>query len=73
LFGLVDDLLHRLLDALRGDMVIVYGVPYDVRGEEIGIYPTEHIRPVARALWRDDVLDYGRAGEAVRSLKTPLF
>jgi hypothetical protein len=52
----------------RGDMMIVYGVPAELRGDLIVLNPTEHVRPVPRALWRDDVLEYGRPGEPVHQL-----
>jgi len=53
------------------DMIIAYGYPSMIKDDLIGFYPTENIRGIKRKWYRTDVLDYGRPGEAVKTLKVP--
>ena len=43
-----------------GDMAVVYGVPSEVRGDVIGMFPTNYVRTLKNELFDDAVLDYGR-------------
>jgi hypothetical protein len=48
------------------DMIIAYGYPSMIKDDLIGFY-----RPIKPKWYRTDVLDYGRPGEPVKSLKVP--
>lgn len=54
-----------------GDMIVAYGYPTAIRGNLVGFYPVQNIRSIKPEWYRTDVLDYGRPGEGVNSLKTP--
>ncbi|WP_437586393.1 hypothetical protein [Sorangium sp. So ce1000] len=47
-----------------GDMFVVYGYPADVRGEIVGLFPTEYVRLIQADLYTDRQLDYGRPDAA---------
>jgi hypothetical protein len=53
------------------DMIIAYGYPSMIKDDLIGFYPTQNIRGIKPKWYRTDVLDYGRPGKAVQSLKVP--
>ena len=55
-----------------GDMLVAYGNPSAVKPEFVVLGPTLNMRAIKPSQFRMDVLDYGRPGEPVRTLKTPL-
>ena len=54
-----------------GDMLVAYGRPTFVRPDFIGLSPTLNMRAIKPDQFRSDVLDYGKPGEPVKTLKTP--
>lgn len=54
-----------------GDMLIAYGQPSEIRDKAIGLHPLMNIRSIKPMWFRTDVLDYGRPGGPVRTLRTP--
>ncbi|WP_437911976.1 hypothetical protein WME73_31695 [Sorangium sp. So ce302] len=48
----------------EGDMFVVYGYPADVRGQIVGIFPTEYVRLIQADLYTGRQLDYGRTDAA---------
>jgi hypothetical protein len=55
-----------------GDLLIAYGKPSLIKDKVVGLFPTENIRGIKPEWFRRDILDYGRPGEPVKYLKTPL-
>jgi hypothetical protein len=47
----------------EGDMLVVYGYPAEIRGEVVGLFPTEYVRLIGAELYDDGRLDYGRRGD----------
>jgi hypothetical protein len=56
-----------------GDMIIAYGFPTEIKNSVVGLSPVKNIRSVNPEWFRTDILEYGRPGQPVRYLKTPLF
>lgn len=54
-----------------GDMLVAYGHPSFIQPDFVGLSPTMNMRAIKPALFRTDVLEYGRPGEPSRLLKTP--
>ncbi|OHX35871.1 hypothetical protein BJL95_11560 [Methylomonas sp. LWB] len=54
-----------------GDMLVAYGSPSFIDQDFIGLNPTKNIRGIKPNWFRMDILDYGRPGEPVKTLKVP--
>jgi hypothetical protein len=44
----------------KGDMLLVYGYPAEVRDRTVSVNPTEYARVIAGSLYTDKALNYGR-------------
>ncbi|OAI19162.1 MULTISPECIES: hypothetical protein [Methylomonas] len=56
-----------------GDMLVAYGSPSFIEQDFIGLNPTKNIRGIKPNWFRMDILDYGRPGEPVKTLKKVPF
>lgn len=69
----VDDLSEDAFSFLRefekGDMIIAYGYPSEIKGQTIGLVPVKYIRSFDPQYFRSDIAEYGRPGEPVRVLR----
>lgn len=54
-----------------GDLLVAYGFPSQMRGEVVGLSPTQNLRAIKPQWYRMDILDYGRPGEPSKILKIP--
>ena len=52
-----------------GNMVIIYGFPYDIVDDSIIVVKSTYIRGIDKQWFRTDIMDYSREGEPFRLLK----
>jgi len=65
----VDD--QKFVDQFAiGDKFIAYGCPSVIRSNYVGLNPSQNLRAIKPLWYRTDILDYGRAGEPSKILKT---